>query len=103
MKDGLDHKAFAAELRTLSRPDRAARSHQLTLWLRSAARSGKARLSARLAALCLAAAILLAAVGYNAHSRVLLANAVAMLAATILLCLESNRRAREWRRDHPFR
>jgi hypothetical protein len=102
MRDGLDRQAFATELRRLSPADRAARSHQLTIWLKAAARSRKARASARLALLCLAAAVLLAAVGYRAQSRVLLANSVAMLAATSMLCLESNRRAREWRRAHPF-
>ena len=102
MVDGIDREALAAELRKLSPPEREVRAQQLTGWLRAAARSKKARRSTNLSAVCGSLSALLGALGYITDSRILLANATAMLAPTLLLGLESNRRAREWRRAYPF-
>ncbi len=102
MVDGIDRKAFEAEMRKLSPLERKTRTRQVTGWLRAAARSKKARRATNLAAVCGLLSALLGGGGYIVDSRILLANATAMLAPTLLLCLESNRRAREWRRAYPF-
>lgn len=102
MTNGIDHKAFTAELRKLDPVERQRRSRQLNDWLRAAARSRGGNRPQVLTLACVALMAILAGAAYVTGSRFLFAGAMLLMVPVLWFGLASNRGARQWRREHPF-
>lgn len=102
MNDGIDRKAFAATLRSLDPEDRRRRSREFGLWLRAASRNTGPFAKLGLFLVCAAPAMFFFGYRLRPETRVVEVLAIAFLGVGSLLNLYSARRAREWRRAHPF-
>lgn len=102
MKDGIDHRAFAAELRSLDPAARRLRQAEFGRWLRAASRAAGWQATAGVLLVC--AAPVLAFLGFRLRpgGYFLVPVALACLTVGSWFTLYSARRARVWRRGNPF-
>lgn len=102
MRDGIDGRAFKAELRTLDAGERRRSRREFGAWVGAAARSDRPRSQVALTVSGIAVAAILVRLLILTHSRALLAVGVATMAIGQCLAWSSNRRSRRWREMHPF-
>ncbi len=102
MRDGIDHRALAAELKALPRDAQRQLRRQVSEWARAAARSVGALSYVGLVFTLPALAVLIFGLTRHSPDRTLVFLPLVLLMIGTLLNLWSNRRARQWRRAHPF-
>jgi hypothetical protein len=102
MKDGFDRKAFSAELQSLGPDERRRRTREFGRWLREASSAVGWRANLGIFFVCAAPAMFLFGFELRPEAIFLVPVAIAFLTAGSWLNLYSARRAREWRRAHPF-
>ncbi len=102
MKDGIDRRAFTAELRALDTVEHKRRAREFGSWMNMAARSQGWR--AHLGLLLLVAGLIITLTSVFAHIelRPLILVGVALILIGHLISLYAARRARQWRARHPF-
>lgn len=102
MRDGIDRTALSTELRSLDSEARRQRMKELGQWMREASRAGGRGANVGIFLVCIAPATGFFGYKLRPEASVLILLAIMFLALGSWINLVSARRAREWRRKHPF-
>lgn len=102
MGDGVDYRRFYATIAALDPSAQRAARRDLTDWMRAASRSVGWPVQLSIASVTVGAGLVVFGSLFEPSLRVLDALGVIALAVGTGLSLWSNRRARDWRRAHPF-
>ena len=102
MRDGIDRKAFKADLRALDAEARKARMRAFGSWIRASSGSDKRQTYLGLALSGLGIALIIPSFFLASGARALQAIGLLMLATSQWLNWKVIRRARKWREHHPF-
>ncbi len=102
MQQGIDRKAFSAEIKALGRDDRRRVMREFGEWMRAASRAAGWTSYLGLGIACLGFLSAILAIEIRSLDRQLVLVALVIMAAGSALNMWSAGRARRWRREHPF-
>ncbi len=102
MTDGIDRKAFSAEIKAMAPDARRSRMREFGLWVREASKASDWLSYLGLAFTGASIVIMGLSFALRPHIRALLPIAELVLIVGAGLNMLSARRARQWRRLHPF-